>query len=112
MVIQEQIMTEFTEMVIYIIKHIPRGKVMTYGQVAACAGNRWGSRQVSRILHSMSGAYGLPWHRVINSKGEISLDGEGFYEQLERLDNEGVKVENNKIDLSVYQHKCKPAVDN
>ncbi len=104
-------MNEFTKIVIYIIKHIPPGKVMTYGQIAACAGNRWGSRQVSRILHSMSVAYDLPWHRVINSKGEISLEGNGFYEQLERLDSEGVKVVNNKIDLIKYQHKYKSVGD-
>lgn len=100
-------MTEFTEIVIEIIKQIPRGKVMTYGQIAACAGNPWGSRQVSRILHSMSKAYGLPWHRVVNSKGEISLEGEGYYEQLERLIDEDVIVENNKIDLNTFLYKCK-----
>lgn len=103
-------MNEFTENVINIIKQIPEGYVMTYGQIAANAGNPWGSRQVARILHSMSRAYELPWHRVINSKGEISLQGEGGFIQLEKLANEGIITKNNKIDLSKYQYNLSNAV--
>ncbi len=95
-------MNAFTEEVIDIIKRIPKGKVMTYGQIASLAGNPWGSRQVSRILHSMSSAYALPWHRVVNSKGSISLQGEGAYIQKQRLVEEGVKVEGFNIDLEIY----------
>lgn len=62
----------FTERVIRIIQPIPSGHVMTYGQIARLAGNSWGARQVARILHSMSCKYRLPWHRVINSRGEIA----------------------------------------
>ena len=97
-------MTEFTEQVIKIIKSIPKGKVMSYGQIAANAGNPWGSRQVSRILHSMSRTHDLPWHRVINSKGEISLKGEGRMIQEELLKSEGVKLIKGKIDLNIYRH--------
>ena len=97
-------MTEFTDTVIAIIKNIPKGKVMTYGQIAANAGNPWGSRQVSRILHSMSNTHELPWHRVINSKGEISLKGEGRMIQEEMLKSEGIEFTNNKIDLNIYLH--------
>lgn len=100
-------MTEFTAEVIRIIKSIPYGKVMTYGQIATCAGNPWGARQISRILNSMSRAYDLPWYRVINSKGEISLEGEGLWEQVSRLTDEGVEVVGKKIDLSKYLHECK-----
>lgn len=99
-------MTEFTSEVIRIIKSIPFGKVMTYGQIAACAGNPWGARQISRILNSMSRAYDLPWHRVINSKGEISLEGEGLWEQASLLADEGVEVTGKKIDLDKYLHHC------
>jgi methylated-DNA-protein-cysteine methyltransferase-like protein len=99
-------MTEFTQEVIKIIRSIPKGKVMTYGQIAAAAGNPWGARQISRILNSMSNKYGLPWHRVINSKGEISLQGQGQLEQMSLLSDEGVEVINNKIDLNkhLYQY--------
>ncbi len=103
-------MNEFTENVIKIIKNIPPGKVMTYGQIAGCAGNPWGARQVSRILHSMSRKHNLPWYRVINSKGEISLQGEGGFMQMERLANEGVMMEGNKIDLKRYLHEYKEVI--
>ena len=61
-------MNPFTERVIQIIQSIPAGRVMTYGQVAAAAGNRRGARQVARILHTMSQKHALPWHRIINAK--------------------------------------------
>lgn len=64
-------MEPFTQRVISIIQSIPHGHVMTYGQVARMAGNPHAARQVVRILHSSSEKYHLPWHRVINSKGEI-----------------------------------------
>ena len=98
-------MNEFTKDVIKIIKLIPSGRVMTYGQIAAIAGNPWGARQVSRILHTMSKKYQLPWHRIINVKGEISLKGEGGLNQIEKLFEEGIEVVNNKIDLNVYLYK-------
>jgi len=95
-------MTEFTEEVLVIIQSIPRGKVMTYGQIAAYANNPRGARQVSRILHSMSGKYNLPWWRVINSKGGISLTGEPGFTQGELLTTEGIQVSNKKIDLKKH----------
>ena len=98
-------MTDFTNEVLVIIKNIPYGKVMTYGQIAAYAGNPRGARQVSRILHSMSVKHNLPWHRVINSKGTISLTGEPGFVQGELLSNEGIDVINKKIDLYKYLHK-------
>ncbi len=95
-------MTEFTKLVIEIIKEIPYGRVMTYGQIAAYAGNPRGARQVSRILHTMSVKHHLPWHRVINSKGGISLTGEAGFSQGELLSQEGITVLNKKIDLKKY----------
>ncbi len=75
------------------IRAIPRGKVATYGQIAALAGNPRGARQVARVLHSCSETAGLPWHRVINSRGGISLPRRrGFEEQRRRLLGEGVRV--------------------
>ncbi len=98
-------MTKFTEDVLDIIKMIPSGKVMTYGQIAAYADNPRGARQVSRILHSMSSAHKLPWHRVINSKGTISLTGEAGFVQGSMLADEGIPVINKKIDLQKYLFK-------
>lgn len=99
-------MTPFTEAVIGIILSIPNGKVMTYGQIAKLAGSPRGARQVVRILHSMSDKYNLPWHRVINSKGELPrIGGQGPYLQRSLLESEGVIVsEDFKVKLSEYQY--------
>ena len=72
--------TEFTKTVIVILKKIPKGKVATYGQIAALAGSPRAARQVVRILHSSSEKYDLPWHRVVNSQGKISLKPNQGYE--------------------------------
>jgi methylated-DNA-protein-cysteine methyltransferase-like protein len=83
----------FTIRAVAIIRAIPRGKVATYGLVAAAAGSPLGARQIVRILTSMSRTHGLPWHRVINSRGAISLPrGLGFEEQRALLRKEGVRV--------------------
>jgi len=97
--------TPFTEKVIQIIRGIPSGKVMTYGQIAALAGTPRGARQVARILHSMSRKYQLPWHRVINMKGRIVLqDAESYFEQIAVLRMGGVEVGfDGEVDLTQYQ---------
>ncbi|MDT8861248.1 MGMT family protein [Alkalihalobacillus sp. MEB130] len=97
-------MQPFTERVLKIILHIPKGKVMTYGQVANLAGSPKAARQVVRILHSMSKKHQLPWHRLVNSKGEISIKNEELlFIQKMSLEAEEVKVENDKVNLDVYQ---------
>ncbi|WLD92538.1 MGMT family protein [Alkalihalobacillus sp. AL-G] len=98
-------MTPFTKNVIKIIKGIPEGKVMTYGQIARLAGSPRGARQVVRILHSSSKKHKLPWHRVINSKGEIGFQhDEPFNVQKLSLQSEGIEfIAENKIDLKRYQ---------
>jgi methylated-DNA-protein-cysteine methyltransferase-like protein len=95
-------MNEFTTNVLKIIQSIPSGKVMTYGQIATYANNPRGARQVSRILHTMSEKHKLPWHRVINSKGGISLTGEAGFIQGELLSSEGISVINKKVDLKKH----------
>ena len=99
-------MTEpFTSKVIKVIKSIPRGKVATYGQVASFAGNPRAARQVVRILHACSEKEKLPWYRVINSKGKISLKpGYGYEEQMRYLKKEKVVFSlEGTIDLDKYQ---------
>ena len=94
----------FTERALLIILSIPRGRVATYGQVAGVAGSPNGARQVARVLHSLSRAQRLPWQRVINSRGSISLSrGAGFEQQKALLESEGVAVgRNGRIDLNRY----------
>ena len=94
----------FYQRVIAIIISIPEGKVATYGQIATYAGNPRAARQVSYILHSSSEKEGLPWHRVINSKGSISLKpGHGYELQKQMLKKEGITFkENDCIDLKRF----------
>jgi methylated-DNA-protein-cysteine methyltransferase-like protein len=89
--------------IIELIRSIPRGRVATYGQIAAMAGMPHGARQVARLLHSSSDAYRLPWHRVINAAGGISLpDGSGGELQRALLEREGVIVLRGKVNLRRY----------
>lgn len=93
----------FTERVVYVIRNIPEGRVLSYGRIASVAGNPRGARQVVRILHTQTGKHDLPWHRVINSKGKISLKGEGYRQQKELLESEGIMLdEDDSIDLKKY----------
>ena len=96
---------EFENRVKTLIRSIPRGRVATYAQIAALAGNYRAARQVARVLHSSSEKDALPWHRVINSRGGISLRrGRGFEEQRRRLRNEDVAVHpSGRIDLNEFQ---------
>lgn len=103
-------MTPFTKRVITIIQSIPEGAVMTYGGIARAAGSPRAARQVVRILHSMSRKYKLPWHRVINSKGMISLteDESGSLQQLYLLGEGIVFDERGVVDLERYQYDPAP----
>jgi len=81
----------FTSAVKDLIKKIPEGKVCTYGILAASAGNSQAARQVARVLHTCSEKEGLPWHRVVNRNGKISLKPyEGYEIQKQLLKAEGI----------------------
>ncbi len=97
-------MTEFTSRLLSIIKNIPVGRVSTYGRIAELAGNPRAARQVSWTLRAYSQKHSLPWHRIINSKGRISLRrGQGFELQKALLEEEGIIVgDNGEIDLTKY----------
>lgn len=97
-------MEAFTRLVIEIIKCIPEGKVCTYGRIGRLAGRSNGARQVARILHSSSRKHKLPWHRVVNVSGRISLPRSGGYEaQKVCLQAEGITFDAaDRIDLEEY----------
>lgn len=83
--------SDFEKNVVEIIKSIPKGKVMTYKQVAESAGNPKAARAVAGILKRKSEKYNLPWYRVINSMGKISLKSKkGYSEQKKLLEKEGI----------------------
>lgn len=96
--------TSFQQQVVEIIKNIPKGKVATYGQIATFAGSPRAARQVVRILHSCSDRDNLPWHRVINRHGQISLKPDFGYEiQKGLLEGEGIEFdENDTVDLDRF----------
>ncbi len=95
----------FFQDILSLIRAIPAGKVATYGQISCLAGDPWGTRQVVRALHACSDKENLPWHRVINSRGGISLrPGQGAEEQRRRLRAEGLKFDRwGCLDLDKFQ---------
>ena len=84
---------------------IPSGKVVTYKQVAEYLGNKGLARVVGNILHKNPDGDKYPCYKVLNSNGELaeSFVFGGKNIQKRRLEKEGIKVENNKVDLSIYQ---------
>ena len=94
----------FYDRVVALIKSIPAGKVATYGQIADHAGNPRGAREVAYILHSSSEKEDLPWQRVINSKGQISLrPGHGYEMQKKFLEDEGVVFDaEGRVDFALF----------
>ena len=86
---------------------IPKGKVVTYKQVAENLGNKGLARVVGNILHKNPDEHKYPCYKVLNSKGELAeafvFGGKGI--QKQKLEKEGIKVINGKVDLSLYQWK-------
>jgi len=95
--------SDFAQRVVDVIAAIPEGKVASYGQVAALAGNPRGARQVARFLRSMSDKYDLPWQRVVNAKGMIALPEPHSNHQRAILEAEGVEFDpKGRIDMTRF----------
>ncbi len=75
--------------IVRVIQEIPRGRVATYGQVAAAAGYPRYHRQVAQVLNRIG--HSLPWHRVLGAGGQIKTQLDGGLEQRLRLEMEGVR---------------------
>ena len=80
------------QLIYAVVRRIPRGRVATYGQIAEIAGLEGHARQVGYALHSLPSDAGVPWHRVVNSFGEVSRrsDSDSDELQIELLRAEGV----------------------
>ena len=89
-----------------IIRSVPKGKVSTYGKVAAAAGYPLYHRAVAHLLRHTP-PVGLPWHRIVGAGGEIKLRGEGAAEQSLRLKMEGVVVRGKRINMKLYEHELR-----
>lgn len=83
---------------------LPKGRVMSYGAIAAAAGLPNGARQVVSLLHARAEKAGLPWHRVLRKDGSIAFhEGEGAELQKALLRAEGVEVsEEGLVDLATF----------
>lgn len=88
------------------IRQIPRGKVATYGQVAASAGYPLYHRQVVQVLRKAGDA--LPWQRVVGAGGRIRLQREMGHDQRIRLEMEGVKFRGIRVIMEDHQHVFRP----
>ena len=78
-----------------VVRRIPEGRVATYGQVASLAGLAGHARQVGYALHALPKGTAIPWHRVVNADGEISLRSIPGSELVQRglLEREGIRFD-------------------
>ena len=89
-----------------IILSVPKGKVSTYGKVAAAAGYPLYHRAVARLLRTEP-LHGLPWQRIVGAGGEIKLRGEAAAEQRLRLKMEGVKFRGRRVDMDRFEYELR-----
>jgi methylated-DNA-protein-cysteine methyltransferase-like protein len=78
-----------------VVRRIPRGRVATYGQVATLADLGGHARQVGYALHALTSERAVPWHRVVNARGQISQRTEPGGDRIQRqlLEREGVNFD-------------------
>jgi len=85
------------------VSRIPRGRVATYGQIARLAGLHGQARLVGYAMHALPAGTRVPWQRVVNARGEISLPGSSAVRQRTRLEREGVRFDaRGRIDLDRF----------
>ncbi len=92
-----------------VVRRIPRGKVATYGQVAELAGLPGRARQTGYALHALGGATAVPWHRVLNARGMVSLPpgSPAALEQRLLLEAEGVQFDQ-RGQVPLERHRWRP----
>lgn len=96
-------MDEFAQSIYTNLYYVPKGRVITYGQLAKLAGFPNHSRHVGKVLSKLPKESQLPWHRVVNAQGKISLQGERFERQRKRLEEESVVIKENGRVLNFEQ---------
>jgi methylated-DNA-protein-cysteine methyltransferase-like protein len=90
-----------------VVKDIPPGHVLTYGEVARLSGMPRAARRVSQAMSWAPKSLAVPWHRVINAAGEISIpeDSPWHLRQKTLLQEEGVVFLNGKVDLAKFGYQ-------
>ena len=109
-------MPSFKDEVISIVKSIPKGKVMSYGQIAACMGRPRAAREVGWALHAAGTSKDIdktiPWWRVLNKDGIISIKGNWVATaEIQRalLEKDGIEVlKNFAVDMEQHRFNLKP----
>lgn len=100
-------MSPFKDRVIEIVRSVPAGKVVSYGQVALYAGLPRAAREVGWILNGTEGKIDLPWWRVVNRNGVLTIKGTVFSTretQKKLLESEGVEVsEGFQVAMGTYR---------
>ena len=97
-----------------VVQQIPRGRVATYGQIATLAGLRGHARQVGYALAALPAGTRIPWHRVINAKGCVSLRTSTGDDNRQRalLERERVWFDDSgRVSLAKYQWRARPRLD-
>ncbi|CAM9261105.1 MULTISPECIES: MGMT family protein [Acinetobacter] len=93
-------------MILTVVSQIPYAKVATYGQIARLAGLPQHARLVGRVLSHLEENTDIPWYRVINAQAKISLnklDSSGQNIQQQKLIQEGIVLNGDRVDLKRYQ---------
>jgi len=94
----------FQQRIWQIVAAIPYGHVATYGDVARLAGSPRAARQVGGVLSRLPEGTTLPWHRVVNRHGTISMQGDSLLRQRDALEAEGIEVsDEGQLDIETYR---------
>src|SRR3972149_4106988 len=106
-------MSAFSQAVVAVVRSIPRGKVVSYGQVALMAGKPGAAREVGWVLRRLE-SVDMPWWRVINNQGRISIKGNIYHDaksQRQLLRQDGVEVgEDFSVEIAKFRlHKGRAA---
>ena len=107
-----------TKKIIDAVNMIPRGYVASYGQIALMVGFPRGARIVGQVLNSLeedilNSSVDIPWWRVINNAGRISIKGTKYNDQIiqkEKLEADGIVV-NDKLELDIKKYRFSPSSD-
>ena len=97
----------FVRNVWQVVEGIPRGHVLTYGEVARLAGMSRAARRVAQAMRRAPKSRPLPWHRVVNAQGRISFpeDSRAYQRQQALLQEEGVAFVEGRIDLDRFGYR-------
>ena len=88
-----------------VVRSIPRGKVVTYGDIATAVGRSWTPRRVGWALRQAPASLGLPWHRVLAAGGRIALPGASGLDQRLRLQAEGVRFSGRRVRMDLHHYR-------